>query len=82
MTVQVRAASRLALMYPLLKMVLGTVCGILALEYYHYYRGYAQADLKMLYLGDLAVWLLSAAVLMGEGLRDYVALVDELHRRA
>jgi hypothetical protein len=72
----------MALIYPLLKMVLGTVCGILALEYYQYYRGYAPADLKVLYLGDLAVWLLAAAVLMGEGLRDYVALVEELHRRA
>jgi hypothetical protein len=53
MTVQVRAVGRLALMYPLLKMVLGIVCGVLALEYYSYYRGYAPAGLKVLYLGTL-----------------------------
>jgi len=81
MTIQIRAEGGAALIYPLLKMVLGIVCGVLAAEYYAYYRQYAPGPLKMLYIGDLAVWLLAATVLTGEGLREYVTLLDELRRK-
>jgi hypothetical protein len=81
MTVQVRAVGKVALLYPLFKMALGIVCGVLAFEYYAYYRGQAPGSVKALYLGDLTVWLLAALVLMSEGLREYVALVDELLKR-
>lgn len=71
----------MALLYPLLKMALGIVCGVLAVEYYAYYRGQAPGAVKVLYLGDLMVWLLAALVLVGEGLREYVALVNEQLRK-
>ncbi|MFH2111186.1 MAG: hypothetical protein ABIJ47_08015 [Candidatus Bathyarchaeota archaeon] len=81
MTVQVRVVGKVVLLYPLFKMVLGIVCGVLAVEYYAYYRGQAPGAVKVLYLGDLTVWLLAALVLISEGLREYVALVDELLKR-
>jgi len=41
MASRARAMGRLELLYPLFKMVLGIVCGVLSLEYYAYYRGYS-----------------------------------------
>jgi hypothetical protein len=77
MTAQVRVIGKLELLYPLFKMVLGIVCGVLSLEYYAYYRKYSPGVVKVLYLGDLTVWLLVAVVLISEGFREYVALVKE-----
>jgi len=78
MAAQVRAVGKLELLYPLFKMVLGIVCGVLSLEYYAYYRRYSPGVVKVLYLGDLTVWLLAAAFLISEGFREYVALVKQL----
>jgi len=62
MALRARATGRLELLYPLFKMVLGIVCGVLSIECYAYYYGYSPGVIKVLYLGDLTVWLLAAVI--------------------
>lgn len=58
--------------YPLIKLVLGIICLILAAEYAYTYCVYQQASFGILYIGDTLTWFLAGFVLFTEGLQGYL----------
>lgn len=59
-------------LYPMLKMIIGVMCIILACEYAYSYCVYQAASFGILYIGDMLAWFAAGFILFTEGLQGYL----------
>lgn len=60
------------LFYPVFKIILGSVCIILGVEYAWTYCVYHAATFGILYVADTFTWLSAGTILLTEGLYSYL----------
>jgi len=68
------------LLYFIFKMLIGTICLILAAEYAWTYMVYQAASFGILYIGDMLTWLMAGLILLSEGLLLYLKTLSEITR--
>ncbi len=71
-----------SLLYPVLKIILGTVCIILGAEYAWAYCVLKAASFGILYVADTFTWLCAGTILFTEGLYSYLMILKETARKA
>lgn len=70
------------LFYPVFKIILGTVCIILGVEYAWAYCVLKAATFGILYVADSFTWLCAGTILFTEGLHSYLVELKRAMREA
>lgn len=71
-----------SLLYPVFKIILGTVCLILGAEYAWAYCVLKAASFGILYVADTFTWLSAGAILFTEGLYSYLMILKKTDNEA